>query len=398
MTTPHSSPRRLAHRPVLTRRDLLARAARGAVVAGMAGTVLTGEPAFAAAAGNDTSGGGKKVGFAVVGLGQLSLGQILPAFKDCKLARPVALVSGHPDKARQTAEKYSLDPKRIYNYENYDSMKDNPEIDVVYVVLPNSMHAEYTVRAAKAGKHVLCEKPMANSAADCRKMIDACRAAGKKLQIGYRLRYEPNTIALIDAVAKKQAGELKMLECGAGFNIGDPNQWRLNKDLAGGGCLMDIGIYALNASRYITGEEPVEVNAMTFANRSDPRFKEVEEHCNFQLRFPSGVLANCASSYSCGLNRFRAYCARGWAEVDPGLSYRGVNFRIQGPGQRQPQDPELPDINQFAAEMDAMAECVLHDKPSRTPGEEGLRDLHAIEAIYESARTGKAVKVEQGNA
>ena len=380
----------------LNRRELLSSAGRGALVAGLAIPALA-HASYALAAGGGA--GGKKVGFAVVGLGQLGLGQIMPAFKDCKLAKPVALVSGHPDKARKAAEQFGVDPKHIYNYDSYDSMKDNPEIDVVYVVLPNSMHPEYTIRAAQAGKHVLCEKPMANSAADCRKMIDACRAAGKKLQIGYRLRYEPNTIALIDAVARKQAGELKMLECGAGFNIGDPNQWRLKKDMAGGGCLMDIGIYALNASRYISGEEPVEVNAMTFANRSDPRFKEVEEHCNFQLRFRSGVLSNCASSYSCGLNRFRAYCAGGgWAEVDPGLSYRGVNFRIQRPRQRQPEDPDLPDINQFAAEMDAMAECVLNDKPSRTPGEEGLKDLRVIEAIYGSARTGKAVKIEQATA
>jgi glucose-fructose oxidoreductase len=205
----------------LNRRELLSSAGRGALVAGLAIPALA-HASYALAA--EGGAGGKKVGFAVVGLGQLGLGQIMPAFKDCKLAKPVALVSGHPDKARKAAEQFGVDPKRIYNYDNYDSMKDNPEIDVVYVVLPNSMHPEYTIRAAQAGKHVLCEKPMANSAADCRKMIDACRAAGKKLQIGYRLRYEPNTIALIDAVAKKRAGELKMMECGAGFSIGDPNQ------------------------------------------------------------------------------------------------------------------------------------------------------------------------------
>ena len=133
-----------------------------------------------------------------MGIGKLSMGQILPAFANCKVPRPVALVSGHPDKAREQASKYGIDPKNIYNYENFDSIKDNPAIDVVYVVLPNSMHAEYTIRAAKAGKHVLCEKPMATSVADCQAMIDACKDAQRKLMIGYRMRYEPMTQKAIE--------------------------------------------------------------------------------------------------------------------------------------------------------------------------------------------------------
>src|SRR5688500_6636392 len=162
------------------------------------------------------------------------------------------------------------------------------------------MHAEYTIRAAKIGLHVLCEKPMEVSSAKCREMIEACKSAGKKLMVAYRLRYEPNNMALIDTVQKKVCGDLKIIEAGAGFPIGQPfDQWRLKRDMGGGGCLMDIGVYALNASRYTRGEEPVEVTGMTHQTTTDPRFKEpgVEEHCNFQLRFPSGVLANCTSSY-----------------------------------------------------------------------------------------------------
>jgi glucose-fructose oxidoreductase len=234
------------------------------------------------------------------------------------------------------------------------------------------------------------------SSAKCREMIEACKAAGKKLQIGYRLRYEPNNMALIDTVEKKVCGDLKIIEAGAGFPIGDPNQWRLEPKLSGGGCLMDIGIYALNATRYISREEPVEVTALTQQNTNDPRFKNpgAEEHCNFQLRFPSGVLASCASSYSTGLNHFRANCTKGWAEVDPGLSYQGVKFRYKAPGQRDPVTPDVGSVDHFGAEMDAFAEAVMENKDPRTPGEEGLKDLLVMEAIYEAAKSGRTVKVK----
>jgi len=226
----------------------------------------------------------------------------------------------------------------------------------------------------------------------CRRSIDACKQNDRKLQIGYRLMYEPNNLALVDAVKQKAIGDLKIVECGAGFSIGDPNQWRLKMNMAGGGCLMDIGIYSLSAARYITGEEPTEVTAFTYANRSDIRFKEVEEHCNFQLRFPSGVLASCDSSYSCGLNRFRAIGTRGWAEVEPGLSYNGVKFRKSGRG-GQPEEPDLGDPNQFATEMDALARCILEDKEPKASGETGLRDVKIMKAIYEAAETGKTIKL-----
>jgi predicted dehydrogenase len=385
MSSPLESPSNpLASSP--SRRGFL-KASGALLAAGAAAQLL---PATAGAA--DEPAGGRKLGYAVVGIGSLAMGQILPGFGHCKRSRPVALVSGHPVKAKQQAEKYGIDPKRIYNYENFDSIRDNPEIDVVYVVLPNSMHAEYTVRAAKAGKHVLCEKPMATSVADCQKMIDACKQAGRKLQIGYRLRFEPNTLALMDAVRKKECGELKSILAEAGFNIGDPTQWRLKRDMAGGGCLMDIGIYALQAAQYISGEEPVEVTAMTYANTSDPRFKEVEESCNFQLRFPSGVLASCISTYAYnGLNHFRGYCTNGYVEVEPGLSYHDVHFQMKRGNQLV--DPKIPDIDQFATEMDAFSECILNDKPSRAPGEMGLQDMRIITAIYESAKTGKTVKL-----
>ena len=263
----------------------------------------------------------KTVGFALVGIGTLSMGQLLPAFAKCKLARPVALVSGHPEKAHDQANKYGIDPKNIYNYENFESLKDNPAVDVIYIVLPNGMHAEYTIRAAKLGKHVLCEKPMATSIADCQAMIDACNAAQRKLMIAYRLHYEPLTQKAIEIA--RTLGTIKQITAEGGFNIGDPTQWRLNRKLAGGGSLMDIGIYALNAVRYLSGQEPSEVSAISYSTPDDPRFKEVEETIAFELRFKSGLVASCLSSYGFGCNRFRVYGTRGQLESEPFLSYQG---------------------------------------------------------------------------
>jgi predicted dehydrogenase len=334
---------------------------------------------------------GKRIGFAVMGLGQLGMGQILPGFQHAKIAKVTALVSGHPDKAKAQAEKYGVDAKNIYNYDNFDKIKDNDQVDVVYVVLPNNMHSDFVVRAANAGKHVMCEKPFDVTVEKCQTAIDACRKNNRKLQVGYRLMYEPNNLALVEAAHNKSIGDLKMLECGAGFPIGDPTQWRLKMNMAGGGCLMDIGIYSLSAARYITREEPTEVTAMTYANRSDPRFKEVEEICNFQLRFPSGVLASCTSSYSCGLNRFHAIGTRGWASCEPALSYNGVKFHINRG--RSTEDPDLGDPNQFATEMDAFCQAILENKEPKASGETALRDVKIMRAIYQSAETGKTIRL-----
>ena len=379
-------------RPAFTRRGFLRTTAAGVAAAAYARASF-GQAQNQDDAATAASASGKKIGFAIMGLGQLGLGQIVPAFKDCKIAKLTALVSGKPDKARSTAEKFGVDPKNIYNYDNFDKIKDNDQVDVVYVVLPNNMHADFVVRAAQAGKHVLCEKPFDVTVEKCKQAIDACRKNNRKLQIGYRLFYEPNNLALVDAVKKKEIGDLKVIECGAGFSIGDPNQWRLKQDMAGGGCLMDIGVYALSAARYISGEEPVQVTGMTHRTTSDPRFKEVEEHCNFQLRFPSGVLASCTSSYSCGMNRFHAIGSRGWAQCEPALSYRGVKYRINR-GRGQPQEPDLGDPNQFATEMDDLARCIIENKEPKASGEHGLRDLRYMLAIYESAKTGKSVQLQ----
>src|SRR4029077_9783322 len=178
---------------------------------------------------------GRKLGWAIVGLGSLSINQILPAFAKCEKSRVVAFVSGHPDKANKLALRYGVSPKNIYNYQNYDSIKDNPEVDIIYIVLPNGMHAEYTVRGLQAGKHVLTEKPMANTPAECRQMIDAGRKANKKLMVAYRCRYEPYNQEAIRVARSQQLGTVKVILADAGFAMKDPNVWRLKKSLAGGG-------------------------------------------------------------------------------------------------------------------------------------------------------------------
>jgi predicted dehydrogenase len=332
------------------------------------------------------------MGWAIVGLGSLSIHQILPAFAQCERSKVVALVSGHPDKANKLALRYGVNPKNIYTYQNYDSIKDNPEVDIIYIVLPNGMHCEYTVRGLQAGKHVLTEKPMANTPAECQQMIDAGRKANRKLMVAYRCRYEPYNQEAIRVARSSELGKTKVILADAGFNIGDPNQWRLKKDLAGGGSLMDIGIYALQAARYLSGEEPAQVNAMMYSTPGDPRFKEVEEAINFQLHFPSGILANCTSSYGYAWqSHYRVVKSEGWLEMDPATAYSGLRMRVHHGNTIEEKD--LPVVDHFAAEMEHMSSCVMENKEPLTPGGEGLRDLTIMKAIYEAANTGRSVKL-----
>ena len=370
----------------ITRRGFITRVGKGVMAANLAGTLLKNADAQLKVPGPP----GKKLGWAIVGLGSLAINEILPAFAKCEKSKVIAFVSGHADKANKLAQRYGVSSENIYNYENYDSLKDNPEIDIVYVVLPNGMHAEYTVRALQAGKHVLTEKPMANTPDECRHMVDAARKADRKLMVAYRCRYEPHNQEAIRIAHSKELGPTQMILADAGFPIGDPGQWRLKKKMAGGGSLMDIGIYALNACRYLTGEEPTQVNAMIYSTPGDARFKEVEEHVSFQLRFPSGVLANCTSSYGYfHQSHYRVLGTEARLCLDPATWYSGLRLWIERGNVIEQRD--LPEIDHFAAEMDHMSDCVQANRQPLTPGEEGLRDLTIIQAIYEAARSQKTV-------
>jgi predicted dehydrogenase len=373
---------------ILTRRSFIAKTGQSLLAVNFAGALLKDAEAELVV----PEPPGKKLGWAIVGLGNLAINQILPAFAKCEKSQVVAFVSGHPDKAHKLALRYGVSSKNIYNYQNYDSIKDNPDVDVIYIVLPNGMHAEYTVRGLQAGKHVLSEKPMANTPAECQQMIAAGRKANRKLMVAYRCRYEPYNREAIRIARSQELGPTQMILADAGFPIGDPTQWRLNKLLAGGGSMMDIGIYALNASRYLTGEEPTEVNAMIRSQPGDPRFKEVEEHVTFQLRFPSGILANCSSSYGYfQQSHYRVMGTEARLEVDPATWYDGLRMWIERGNTIE--NRSLPVVDHFASEMDHMSTCVIENQEPLTPGEEGLRDITIIEAVYEAARSGKTVKL-----
>lgn len=340
----------------------------------------------------------RRLGFAIVGLGRLALEEIMSAFGECKFARPVALVSGDRAKADKVAQQYGIKPENIYNYQNYDNLRNNPDVDVIYIVLPNSMHAEYTVRGAQAGKHILCEKPMANTVEECQQMINAYKQANRKLMIAYRCQYEPHHRAVTQMIRSKELGSLKLIQADNGQNQGsDMSQWRLKKSLAGGGSLPDVGIYCLNATRYLTGEEPIAITANLFTTPNDPRFREVEETVTFQLQYPSGVLAICSTSYGFHrASRFRVFGSDAWAQLDPAFEYRGLQMMIGRKSTSNPMVENMTEVrmrekNQFALEMDHMADCVIHDRVPHTPGEEGLQDQKLMALIYQAAHTRQTV-------
>ncbi|MGW8205203.1 Gfo/Idh/MocA family protein (plasmid) [Sphingomonas bisphenolicum] len=334
----------------------------------------------------------RKIGYAIVGLGSYATRQIMPNFAGCEHAHIAALVSGTPAKLESFGDQYGVPKTHRYSYADFDRIRDNPDIDAVYIILPNSLHAEYAIRAAKAGKHVMCEKPMATSVADCQAMIAACRQAGKKLMIGYRSRFEPYNRLAIDLARSGHVGPTRLITAEHGFPI-KPDQWRLDKPLSGGGSMMDIGIYSLNAARYLTGEEPVEVSAVESTDRSDPRFRTVEDRISFLLRFPSGIVADCISSYSSGHNSYRVNGTQGWIGMEPATPYAGQSMTIRKDGVTAPRTLPPAGKTQFAGQLDHFAECILTGKTPIVPGEEGLADLRVIEAIYQSAAQGRSVRI-----
>ena len=339
------------------------------------------------------SPGGRKTGYCIVGLGRISMGQFMPGVRISERSRIVALASGHRDKAEKVAGKYGVRREAIYSYDDYDEIAHNPDIDGVYIALPNRMHAEYTIRAAQAGKHVLCEKPMATSSSDCEQMIAACRRADRKLMIAYRCRLEPTNLKAIQLVREGYAGQLQLIEAEFGFNIG-PGEWRLKRKMARGGPMVDVGIYCLQACRYITGEEPTEVSASSSVIDHDGRFNEVEENLTWTMRFPSGVLASCHTSYGSNSgDSFRAYGSKGWVGLDPAFVYEGLHLRGQSQNSAAIDQPANdPSPHQFAREADHFAGCILENHEPVTPGEEGVRDQRLIEAIYRSCQEGKLIK------
>ena len=325
------------------------------------------------------------VNYCIVGLGRISLGHSMPGCLDSKKSRIIALVSGHPDKAKENAAKYKVAESNIYSYENFDKIAENKDIDAVYIALPNSMHAEYTIRAAKAGKHVLCEKPMATTVNDSQAMINACRMAKLKLMIAYRCQYEPVNLQAVQMIKQGRLGTIQAIESANGF-VEKLGEWRLNKKLAGGGPLMDMGIYSLNACRYLTEEEPRYLEGYCSVIDRDGRFDEVEENVSFVMRFPSGVVASCNTTYGAQMDGyFRVHGSKGVLQLQPAFGYQGIHLTAQIQGEPLVDVPsQEKDPAQFTREADYFSDCIINDTEPKSSGDEGLRDMKYMAEIYKS--------------
>jgi predicted dehydrogenase len=327
----------------------------------------------------------RTIGYAMVGLGVISMQHFMPGFKDAKQSKLTGLVSGHRDKAEKQATEYGVPTSAIYSYDNFDSIRDNKQIDAVYIALPNNMHAEYTIRAAKAGKHVLCEKPMATSVDDCKAMIQACRDNNVKLMIAYRCQLEPTNLRAIQLIRDGSLGSVQAIESANGFNI-RPNQWRLNKRMAGGGPLMDVGVYSLNASRYLTGEEPQMISAYSSVIDKDGRFNEVEENVGWTMKFPSGIVASCNTTYGANMDGYyRAHGSKGIINVENAFPYQGQHLTASLNGGQKLDEPNpAKDPSQFTREADYFSNCVLNNTEPKMDGQEGLKDIQYVAEIYKS--------------
>lgn len=329
-----------------------------------------------------------KLGIALVGLGGYAGGQLAPALQKTEHCYLAGIVTGTPSKIPVWKEKYNIPDKNIYNYENFDSIKDNPDIDIIYVVLPNSMHAEYTIRGFAAGKHVICEKPMALTVADCDKMIAAAKKAGKQLSVGYRLQFEPFNREMARLGTNKVYGDIKKLAAGFGFVIGDPNQWRLKKDLAGGGPMQDLGIYCVQGICYTSGMVPVSVTAQEGPKTIADKFKEVEQSLRWQFEMPNGLIAEGEANYGAPMNFLRAEAEKGTFELSPAFNYGGLR------GKTSEAAMSFENINQQAKQMDGIALSMTKNQPSIVPGEMGKRDVKLITSVYEAMATGKKIKIQ----
>ena len=336
---------------------------------------------------NDKRYEGQTLRVAIMGLGSYGT-RVAEAMKDCSRSKLVGVISGTPPKITAWQARYNIPEKNCYNYENYDNIKNNPDIDAVYIITPNALHKDAAIRVAKAGKHVISEKPMSINAKDGEEMIIACKKANVKLLVGYRMHFEPKTLEIIRMRKNGEFGKILFFQGLSGFSIGDPTQWRLKKELAGGGAMMDIGVYSINGARYMIGEEPIWVTAQETKTDKE-KFKEgVDETIQFQLGFPSGAVASCLSTYSMNdLDRFFLTAEKGFAEMQPSTGYGPIK------GRTNKGELEYPHVTHQTVQMDRMAEIILEGKQPIVPvdGEEALKDLKIIDAIYAAIKSGKKV-------
>jgi predicted dehydrogenase len=325
--------------------------------------------------------------YAVVGLGHIAQAAVLPAFAHAKRnSRVVALVSDDRAKRRALSRKYRLEG--TYAYDEYDECLE--QVDAVYIALPNSLHAEYTVHAAKAGVHVLCEKPMAVTVEECRRMIDACEEHGVKLMIAYRLHFEEINLKAVDLVRRGRIGDPKFFTSSFAMTV-RPGDIRTKKDM-GGGTLYDIGVYCINAARYLFRAEPKEVMAIS-VNSGTAKLDEIDESTGALLRFDRERVAAFVTSFNAtDVASYRIVGTKGQLHVDPAYEYaEGLAYEMTVNGKTTRK--RIGKRDQFAPELLYFSDCILKNRVPEPSGEEGLQDVRIVEALYESAETGKAVGI-----
>jgi predicted dehydrogenase len=327
------------------------------------------------------------VSYAVVGLGHIAQVAVLPAFAHAKRnSRLAALVSDDPAKLRAVAPRYRI--KNTYSYDEYDACLE--QVDAVYIALPNSMHADYTIRAARAGVHVLCEKPMAVTADECRQMIDACREHGVKLMIAYRLHFEEINLAAVELVRRGRIGDPKFFNSSFAMNVRN-NDIRTKKDM-GGGTLYDIGVYCINAARYLFRAEPKEVMAISL-NSGVARLSEIDESTGALLRFEGERIAAFVTSFNAAdVGSYEIVGTKGHLRVNPAYEYaEGLAYELTVNGKTTRK--RIGKRDQFAPELLYFSDCILRNREPEPSGEEGLQDVRIVEALYASAEAGKAMPV-----
>src|SRR5437763_9231898 len=331
----------------------------------------------------------RKLGVALLGLGRYSTNQLAPALRETKLCYLAGVITGHPEKGEKWATDFGLNRKNLYSYETFDRIADSKDIDIVYVVTPPALHPEFVIRAAKAGKHVISEKPMAPSVADCDRMIAACKAAKVKLAIGYRLHYDLSHQELMRLARAPDFGPIMKMTGDRGFVFGE-RAWRIDKKLAGGGPMMDLGIYIVHgACMAANGVAPIAVTAHEEAKTKPELFNEVEETIRWTMEFPNGASCDAVTSFNHSSDTFRAEGSKGWIDFKQhAFNYRDIVCETS-------RGPLIyPAINQQAAQMDDFADCVRTGRDTPVPGELGRRDMQIITAVYEAARTGKRTLVK----
>ncbi|GBL43639.1 glucose-fructose oxidoreductase [Verrucomicrobiota bacterium] len=333
--------------------------------------------------------GGKPLGLALCGLGGYSNGELSPALLETKHVKLVAAITGTRAKGEKLAKLHGFPETNIYSYDQWDQVAANKAIDVVYVVTPPGIHAQNVIAAFGAGKHVICEKPMATSVAECDAMIAAGKKAGKRLAIGYRLHYDPYHQELIRLARSQEFGPFMKMTSANGFTL-RRKVWRIDKKLAGGGSLLDMGIYSLHACCMAADANPVAVTAKELPKTQPEFFTEVEEALEFRLDFANGAVANVWTGYNANRAEFLAEAPKGWFKGErPVFSYRNLNISTSTKGKL-----DFGVFRQQQRHMDGVAAAFRDDQPLTVTGELGRRDMVVIAGIYESIKTGKKVELK----